>query len=141
MLAFFVPMHPDKPLIAILMQREHNRLVNQAKSLEKLLYQAYSDKQYPRLLEIAHKWENLLTDDRGKHRVIHALKNFAETYKNRDQTLQDDYYELLFQAGLYRKSQWSTIRTCLGSFNDYMNNFGSVLPQYKKDMNPENHLV
>ncbi len=113
-----MPMEPNKPLIAILMQREHNRLINQAKSLEKLLHQAYSDNQHKRLLDIAEKWQNILTDERAKPRVIQALKTFAETYHNRGQTLLDDYYELLFQAGLYRKSQWSTIRTCLGSFND-----------------------
>ncbi len=58
---------------------------------------------------------------------------FTETYKNQGESLLEDYYELLFQAGIYRKGQWGLIRTCLGSFSDCTNDFGAVLPEYKKD--------
>ena len=124
---------PDKPLIAILMQREHNRLISQVNSLEKLLHQPYSDKQYQRLLQIAKKWQELLTDEQGKARVLKALNTFAEIYKNQGESLQEDYYELMFQAGLYRKGHWGLIRECLGSFSDCMNDFGAVLPEYKQE--------
>jgi hypothetical protein len=126
-------MKPNKPLIAILMQREHNRLISQVNSLVKLLSQPYSDMQYNRLLEIARKWQHLLTYEQGKERVLNALEKFTEAYKNQGESLQEDYYELMFQAGLYRKGQWGYIRECLGTFKDCMNDFGAVLPEYKKD--------
>lgn len=107
--------------------------MNQVNSLEKLLHQPYSDKQYHRLLQIANKWQNLLTDQQGRERVLHAMEVFAETYKNQGESLQEDYYELMFQAGLYRKGHWASIKDCLGSFNECMNKFGDVLPEYKKE--------
>jgi len=37
------PMQPDKALIAILIKREHSRLANQVKALEKLLEKPHSE--------------------------------------------------------------------------------------------------
>lgn len=123
---------PNKPLIAILIQRECSRLISQVKSLEKLVHEVYSEKEYQRLLGIAEKWQELLTNEECKKRLLNALYTFAETYRDQDDYLQEDYYELLFQAGIYRKAHWGHVRECLGSFSDCMNDFGAVLPEYKQ---------
>jgi hypothetical protein len=45
-------MKPNKPLIAILMQREHNRLISQVNSLEKLLFQPARRQQLHRARQV-----------------------------------------------------------------------------------------
>jgi hypothetical protein len=47
-----MPMKPNKPLIAILMQREHNRLISQVNSLEKLLFQPARRQQLHRARQV-----------------------------------------------------------------------------------------
>jgi hypothetical protein len=43
----------DPSLVAILVNREHSRLSNQIKALEKVLRAPYSDKEHQRLLTLA----------------------------------------------------------------------------------------
>ena len=122
-------MQLDKPLIAILVSREHSRLNNQVRSLEKLLHEPYADNEYQKLSDLAQKWRDLLANPDCEE-LFRALDSFAAAYKAQDPELNVAYSELVFHAELYRKGHWSFVEHFVGSLHGCTGKSGGVLPEY-----------
>jgi len=125
-------MQPDKALIAILIKRENSRLASQVKALEKLLEKPYSEANSKRLHDLYGKWRDNLCDEKGLPRLLQLMFELIDAYENRPDSVQDAWVEVSMAAGFYRMGHWTFAKHFLGNFNQYMNDFGSIRPEYHK---------
>ena len=58
----------------MLINREHSRLSSQVKTLGKVLHAPVSDKEHPRLVQLAANWRSLLAFDDGAPKLADALE-------------------------------------------------------------------
>jgi hypothetical protein len=125
-------MQPDKVLVAILIKREHSRLASQVKTLEKLLEKPYSEANSKRLHDMYDKWRDNLCDEKGLPLVLRAMSELMDAYENRPASVREAWEEVSAAAGFYRMGHWAFVKHFLGNFNKYMNDFGSIRPEYRK---------
>jgi hypothetical protein len=125
-------MQPDKALIAILIKREHSRLASQVKALEKLLDKPYSEANSKRLHDMYEKWRDNLCNEKGLPRLLQLMSELIDAYENQPDSVQDAWVEVSMAAGFYRMGHWTFTKHFLGNFNQYMNDFGSIRPEYHK---------
>jgi len=77
----------------VLINREHSRLSNQVKTLEKVLHAPFSDKEHQRLVQPAVNWRRLLAFDDGAPKLADALEVFVAAYQQQSlelEKLQDE---------------------------------------------------
>ena len=88
-------------LIAVLVTREHSRLMSQVKALEGLVGEPYSASKTSRLRKMAERWRHTLCFDDGVAPLVAALDTFIDAYEKQSPDLEKDHDELTFAAGVY----------------------------------------
>ena len=124
--------NPDPSLVAVLVNRELNRLSSQVKSLRKLRQAPYADREHQRLLAQAAKWRELLAFDDGAQKLAEALENFAAAYQQHSSEQESLHGEVVFQAGIYRMGHWGFVKHFIPNVTDCLDNFGNVLLRYRE---------
>ena len=122
----------DHPLIAVLVTREHSRLMSQIKSLEGLIGEPYSASKTNRLRKMAERWRHTLCYDDGVAPLVAALDDVINAYEKRSSGLEKAHDELNFAAGVYKMGHWHLVRFFFPTVKSCLNDFGGVKPSYRK---------
>jgi hypothetical protein len=73
-----------------------------------------------------------LCNEKGLPLVLRAMSEFMDAYENRSDSVRDAWGEVCAAASFYRMGHWTFVKHFLGNFNKYLNDFGSVRPEYHK---------
>ena len=103
-------MKADHSLIAVLVTREHSRLMSQVKALEDLMGEPYSASKANRLRKMAERWRHTLCYDDGVAPLVAALDAFTDAYEKQSAGLGKTHDELTFAAGIYKMGHWHLVR-------------------------------
>ena len=60
------------------------------------------------------------------------MPELKDAYENRPDFVHDAWVEISAAAGFYRMGHWAFAKHFLGSFNKYMDDFGSIRAEYRK---------
>lgn len=121
----------DPVLIAVLANREQSRLSSQVKTLEKLLYAPFCEKEHQCLVSMAASWRELLAYDDGAPKMVEALDAFIAAYQKQSHDLEALHAEVVFQTGVYRMGHWALVKQFIPGVTACLDNFGGVLPKHR----------
>ncbi|MFN3359305.1 MAG: hypothetical protein ACK418_25335 [Pseudomonas sp.] len=127
-----MPKKFDPALVAVLITREHIRLSNQVKTLEKALHTPFSDKEHQRLVQLAANWRSLLAFDDGAPKLADALDAFITAYQKQSPDQEKLHDEVVFQAGVYRMGHWTLVKHFIPGVTGCLDNFGNVLLKHRE---------
>ena len=120
---------PSLGLIAVLVNREHSRLYNQGKALERLSQEPYSPRNAAWLARLRETWTAGLAYDSALGILLKALDDFTCGYESRDPDLDQLHDELLFQVSMYKSAHWAYLRWTVPELQNCLDDFGAVLPR------------
>lgn len=120
-------MKPDAstlPTLIILTQREHQRLNNQVKRLQRYALGVDDLQKY------RANWAEQLGFVDRLPMLLQATDELIGLVEQ-GKASEAAYDEVIFQVGVYKKGSWGLIRSLYGSQSPYVDRWLKVLPEYK----------